>query len=41
MTEQLCDTEAKWVEATEAVKKALVARIALWDGILAAMANKR
>ena len=40
MTQQLCDTEAKWVEATDAVKKALIARIALWDGIVAAMGNK-
>lgn len=38
MTEQLCgDDTAKWQEATAAVKKALEARIALWDGILTAI----
>jgi hypothetical protein len=35
MTEELCgDDEAKWQEATAAVRAALVARIALWDSIL-------
>ncbi|MBD1394522.1 DUF3050 domain-containing protein [Mucilaginibacter glaciei] len=36
MTAELCgDDAAKWAEATQAVKEALTARIALWDGILA------
>jgi hypothetical protein len=35
MTMELCGTdEEKWNEATEAVKKGLEARLALWDGIL-------
>ena len=35
MTMQLCgDDDHKWAEATDAVKQALTARIALWDGIL-------
>jgi hypothetical protein len=35
MTAELCgDDDAKWQEATIAVKEALSARIALWDGIL-------
>ncbi len=35
MTDELCgDDEAKWQEATAAVRAALVARIALWDSIL-------
>jgi hypothetical protein len=34
MTEELCGTEiAKWEESTEEVKKALTARIKLWDAI--------
>lgn len=38
MTAELCgDDNAKWQEATEAVKEALQARLALWDGILAAI----
>lgn len=41
MTEELCgDDETKWKEATEEVKKALHARIRLWDGIVAAIENK-
>jgi pyrroloquinoline quinone (PQQ) biosynthesis protein C len=36
MTAELCgDDDSKWAEATAAVKQALQARIALWDGILA------
>ncbi|MES2266226.1 MAG: DUF3050 domain-containing protein [Bacteroidota bacterium] len=36
MTAELCgDDASKWAQATTAVKKALQARIALWDGILA------
>ncbi len=35
MTAELCgDDEDKWQKATQAVKDALTARIALWDGIL-------
>ena len=35
MTADLCGNDDKhWIEATEAVKKALQARIALWNGIL-------
>lgn len=35
MTAELCgNDDSKWAEATEAVKGALTARIALWDGIL-------
>lgn len=35
MTAQLCgDDNTKWADATTAVKEALHARIALWDGIL-------
>ncbi len=35
MTAELCgDDETKWVEATEAVKQALLSRIGLWDGIV-------
>jgi hypothetical protein len=35
MTAELCgDDDTKWTEATTAVKEALQARIALWDGIL-------
>ncbi|MEO3404578.1 DUF3050 domain-containing protein [Mucilaginibacter sp. CAU 1740] len=38
MTAELCgDDDSKWAEATTAVKEALQARIALWDGILAAI----
>ncbi|MBB6110625.1 DUF3050 domain-containing protein [Mucilaginibacter lappiensis] len=38
MTAELCgDDDTKWQEATEAVKEALQTRIALWDGILAAI----
>ncbi len=38
MTAQLCGTdERKWQEATNMVKQALKARIALWDGILNAI----
>lgn len=38
MTAELCgDNTNHWAEATEAVKAALKARIALWDGILEAM----
>lgn len=40
MTAILCgDEQQKWQEATEAVKQALKARIALWDGIEAQIAN--
>jgi pyrroloquinoline quinone (PQQ) biosynthesis protein C len=36
MTAELCDDDDdKWKQATQAVKQALTARIALWDGILA------
>lgn len=36
MTAELCgDNDKKWVEATVAIKEALKARIALWDGITA------
>jgi pyrroloquinoline quinone (PQQ) biosynthesis protein C len=36
MTAELCgDDDSKWAAATTAVKQALQARIALWDGILA------
>jgi hypothetical protein len=35
MTAELCgDDDTKWNEASIAVKEALNARIALWDGIL-------
>jgi hypothetical protein len=35
MTAELCGNHPeKWAEATEAVKQALLSRIALWDGIL-------
>jgi hypothetical protein len=35
MTAELCGNDPeKWAEATEAVKQALLSRIALWDGIL-------
>ncbi len=38
MTAELCgDADSKWLEATIAVKEALQARIALWDGILDAI----
>lgn len=38
MTADLCcENEQHWVEATKAVKKALQARIDLWNGILAAI----
>lgn len=38
MTTQLCgDNEAYWQEAATAVEAALIARIALWDAILAAI----
>jgi hypothetical protein len=38
MTADLCgDDDHKWIEATIAVKEALKARIALWDGILDAI----
>lgn len=36
MTTELCGTdEKKWKEATEAVKRSLAARVALWDAALA------
>lgn len=36
MTAELCgDDDSKWTSATTAVKQALQARVALWDGILA------
>ncbi|MEO7216187.1 DUF3050 domain-containing protein [Mucilaginibacter sp.] len=36
MTAELCgNDDSKWAEATQAVKAALQARLALWDGILA------
>ncbi|MEB0261458.1 MULTISPECIES: DUF3050 domain-containing protein [unclassified Mucilaginibacter] len=36
MTAELCgDDDSKWAQASTAVKQALEARIALWDGILA------
>ena len=39
MTEELCgDDPAKWMEATEAVKSALHARIGLWNAIHASIA---
>ncbi|MBD3750746.1 MAG: DUF3050 domain-containing protein [Sphingobacteriales bacterium] len=34
MTENLCQSETHWQEATEAAKKALELRIALWDSVL-------
>jgi hypothetical protein len=38
MTAELCgNDDSKWLEATDAVKEALQTRIALWDGILAAI----
>jgi pyrroloquinoline quinone (PQQ) biosynthesis protein C len=38
MTAELCgDDDSKWEEASTAVQEALQARIALWDGILAAI----
>jgi hypothetical protein len=38
MTAELCgEDDSKWTEAALAVKEALQARIALWDGILAAI----
>lgn len=41
MTEELCGAdEAKWKEATEEVRKALHARIRLWDGIVATIAKE-
>lgn len=41
MTEELCgDDEAKWREATEEVKKALHARVRLWDAIVAAIGKE-
>jgi hypothetical protein len=41
MTEQLCATKPEyWTEATEAVKLALKARIALWNHIYHAISNK-
>ncbi|MDB5112300.1 MAG: hypothetical protein JWR67_3414 [Mucilaginibacter sp.] len=41
MTADLCgDDDAKWEEATEAVKEALKERIALWNGILNAIGKQ-
>ncbi len=41
MTTELCGTdERKWHDATEAVKKALGARIALWDAALAGIRSR-
>jgi hypothetical protein len=41
MTAGLCgDDEGKWAEATAAIKQALQCRVALWDGILAAIEKK-
>ncbi|XZF16477.1 DUF3050 domain-containing protein [Chitinophagaceae bacterium MMS25-I14] len=38
MLEELCgDDEKKWAEAADFAKKALEARIALWDGVVAAL----
>ena len=40
MTAELCgDDDNKWNEAADAVKLALLARISLWDGILATIKN--
>jgi hypothetical protein len=40
MLEELCgDDEQKWQEATETAKAALQARIGLWDGVMAAIAE--
>lgn len=42
MTEELCgDHQQHWQQATQAVKKALQARIHLWDGILEAITASR
>lgn len=41
MTAGLCGDDAtKWAEATAAIKQALQCRVALWDGILAAIEKK-
>lgn len=41
MTEELCgEDDSKWKEATEEVKKALHARIRLWDAIVAAIGKE-
>lgn len=41
MTEELCgDDDAKWEEATGEVKKALLARICLWDAIAEAVGKE-
>lgn len=41
MTAELCGTdERRWHEATEAVKKALAARVALWDAALARIGER-